>query len=75
MATRDGLHQAGGAALSSLLADGGGHLKQVASPPVRKPAAAGAADLIAKKLDRTAVNPIIVRLDDSRFLLISRNIR
>jgi hypothetical protein len=40
--------------------------------PVRKPAAAGAADLIAKELDRTPVNPIIVRLDDSRFSLINK---
>jgi hypothetical protein len=40
--------------------------------PVRKRATAEAADLIPQELDRTIVNPIIVRLDDSRLLLINK---
>jgi hypothetical protein len=40
--------------------------------PVRKWAIAGAANLIPKELDGTIVNPVIVWLDDSRFIPINK---
>jgi len=38
--------------------------------PVGKPSTTGTAHLIAEKLDRAVVNPVIVRLEDSRLLLV-----
>jgi hypothetical protein len=40
--------------------------------PVRKRASAGATHLIPEKLDRTLVNPIIVRFDNSGFIPINK---
>jgi hypothetical protein len=41
--------------------------------PVGKPSTRGPAHLKGKKLDGAVVNPIIVRLDDTRLVLINKS--
>jgi len=42
-------------------------------PPVGKPPTTGPAHLKGKKLDGAIVNPIIVRFDDTRLILINKS--
>jgi hypothetical protein len=51
---------------------GVGNKLQLHPSPIRKRPAAGTTHLVSEKLDRTIVNPIIMRLDDARFVAVDK---